>query len=343
MLRIDRGGQSLIALESPSLADCSITERYDLQEYITNSPAIFFQEIGQDLFLLGKEVVASTNVQDRIDILALDKSGAVVIVELKRGNHKLHMLQAISYAGMMAEWSPSDLLELLDEAKQEELADFLEVDTDEINRHQKIILLAEAYDFALLVAAKWLSEKFGVELTCCRLAIARDQSTASEYLVCSNVHPPPELAEQAVPRGRKAGAGSSTKWSDWDAALEDVNNSALVDFYKKELAAGNDHYLLKRILRYRSGGKRRWNVAARRKHAYVWQQGRFPGDVDFWHDLLGEPAAVEPVKEGQCLRLFLTTAADFRAFRDAVADGLQSANWIATPDEADPDSELEEP
>jgi hypothetical protein len=39
MLKIDRQKQLFTRLETPSLAAASISERYDLQEYICNSPA----------------------------------------------------------------------------------------------------------------------------------------------------------------------------------------------------------------------------------------------------------------------------------------------------------------
>ncbi len=174
----------------------------------------------------GKEVEPSKNVQDRIDLLALDKEGSCVVIELKRGTHKLHMLQAISYAAMVSQWQPDDFLQLLDDDQQEALSDFLEVDKDQINRQQRIILIAETYDYGLLVATEWLSEKYEVNIICCRIAVATDPDTKAEYLACSIVYPAPELATAAVPRGRKRGTGI-VKWADWEAALAVVDKGAI--------------------------------------------------------------------------------------------------------------------
>lgn len=338
MLKIDRDKQSFTLLDTPTLAAVSITERYDLQEYISNSPDAFFKEIGQELFLLGKEIEPSKNVQDRIDLLAVDKEGTCVVVELKRGNHKLHMLQAISYAGMISQWGPDDFVQLLDEDQQESLTEFLEVDREDINRAQRIILVAEAYDYALLIGAEWLSEQFGVDVTCCRIAVAQDTATDSEYLVCSNVYPAPELANEAISRGRKRTGTSKVKWSDWETALANITNKAVVSYFKQELATNRESYLRKRILRYRVAGKRRWFMAARNKNAYVWQQGRFEGDVEFWQEGLSKPNDVKPVKTDECLRLFLNTADDFQFFHDAATEKLQSSEWLG----GSPEEEIEE-
>ena len=143
MLTIDRDSQSFSVLDTPTSADVSITERYDLQEFISTSPDAVFKDIGQEWFLIGKEFEPSSNVQDRIGLLSVDNEGTAVVVELKRGNHKLHMLQAISYAGMVAKWIPNNFLQLLDDDQKEALADFLEVDQEEMNRQQRIVLIAD--------------------------------------------------------------------------------------------------------------------------------------------------------------------------------------------------------
>jgi hypothetical protein len=74
-------------------------------------------------------------------------------------------------------------------------------------------------------------------------------------------------------------------------------------------------------------GKRRWFLAARSRNAYVWQQWRFENDVAFWRQGLSQPDEVKPVKEGQCLRMFLSTAEDFRFFHEAASVQLASAEW----------------
>jgi hypothetical protein len=287
------------------------------------------------LFLLGSEVVPSKNVLDRIDLLAVDREGACVVVELKRGNHKLQMLQAISYAGMLAQWTPEDVLQLLDDSQQEALSDFLEVDREEINRQQRIILIAEAFDYSVLIGAEWLSENYGVSINCCKIAVAHDSESNSEYLVCSNVYPAPELAVQAVPRGRANKQSSAVKWSDWESALSGISNRAVVDYFQREVAANRERYLRKRIVRYRLGGKRRWFVAARVKKAYVWQNPRFENDIEFWREGLSHPDEVKPVKDGKGLRMFLYTDSDFQFFHESATSKLNDVEWTMELEEED--------
>ena len=56
----------------------------------------------------------------------------------RRRSRKLHMLQAISYAGMISQWTFDDLLQLLDDDRQDEPIEFLEVDTEDINQQATV-------------------------------------------------------------------------------------------------------------------------------------------------------------------------------------------------------------
>jgi len=334
MLKIERQTKKFHRLEEPTLAGASITERYDLQEFIVNSPKEFFAEIGQDFFILGKEVNPSETVQDRVDILAIDQEGRAVVIELKRGNNRLQLLQAISYAGMLSKWQPSDFRELLNEEQRKKLTEeFLQGgEIEEINREQRIILIAEAYDYEVLVGVEWLSEKYDVDIICCRILLAKDLQHSVEYLTCTQIFPAPELAAQSIIRGpRRAGA---QRWTDWDTALSVVENPAIVQYFKKEIESGQESYLPKRTLNYRISAKRRFFLSARAKNAYVWQYARFHEDVQFWKGGISDPQSVQPVKDGACLRLFLTTEQDLKFFHRAVTQDLTTVDWEEPSSEA---------
>jgi hypothetical protein len=83
MLRIDRAKRTMLRLEPKPLVTAGILERGDLQQMIHNAPAEFFAELGEKLLPLGQEIRPSEVVDDRIDFLALDTDGALVIIELK--------------------------------------------------------------------------------------------------------------------------------------------------------------------------------------------------------------------------------------------------------------------
>lgn len=339
MLKVDRKNRRFSRLAAPSFADAQLLERADLQECIFNSGAEFFGELGERVFVVGKEIIPSQAVPDRIDLLGVDPDGTTVVVELKRGSNKLQMLQAISYAGMVSRWGAEDFRGLLSAEQWESFSDFLEVDTQEINRRQRLLLVAEGYDYALLAGAEWLSEQFGVDVRCAAVALASDPTTGGEYLACSSVFPAPALAEQASARARSPRASQPPKWADWEEALTGIENDALREFAQEQIASGREHYLGRRSLHYRLGGKRRWSLSCRRKAAYVWQRGRFEKDEEYWKQRLSDPESVRPVKSGGALSFNLHSAGDLRAFHSSATSDLANTPWFVDGADANGDEE----
>lgn len=332
MLRIDRKTKSLARLGPRSLADAGIRERTDLQTMVKTSPDAFFEEIGESLLLVGEEVRPSDLVGDRIDLLALDEQGSTVIIELKRGSDRLQLLQAITYAAMVASWSREQIL--AERARlsgrsaadaEDDLAEFLEQsELAPLNQQQRIMLMAEDFDWEVLATAEWLNERFGVDIRCYRLALSQDGS--AEYLSCTCIYPPPELTEH-VKRRREPGA-EGLRWSSWDEVLEGVTNQAMVAFFRTELGAQAENRLRYRSLIYRCQGRRVLFVDARQKHAHVWQAGRFDTDVDVWREILGGEQAAKEAKGGRALSFVVSEPAQFERLAKFLRDELPKVRFL---------------
>ena|SRR6185437_6439768 len=111
MLRIDKNNRSLIRLEPKTMKESGYWERRDIQEMICRSPGPFCDELDEYIHVVGSEVQPTDFVQDRIDILGIDPDGAAVVIEIKSDSHKLQLLQALSYVGMVAKWEPKQFIE----------------------------------------------------------------------------------------------------------------------------------------------------------------------------------------------------------------------------------------
>ena len=284
------------------------------------------------MLMVGEEVRPTYFVADRIDLLAIDQQGVAVVMELKRGSDKLQLLQGLAYGSMISDWDSERLISerakfanLSAEEAQEEIEQFLREGIAELNESQRVVLIAEAFDYEVLVTAKWLAENYGVDIRCYRLVMAADNG--GEFLSCTCIYPPPEITEHAIRRGRRTVVPQG--WSSWEEALERVKNPAVVEFFRVAAAGGQESYLPSGDLYYRVGGKRRFTVGLRTRNAYVWQEGRFRSDEDFWKERLGEEANIQPVSGRLCLRFYLTSEDDFRQFQNAVSTELDAVEFLS--------------
>jgi len=332
MLRIDRNQKSLTPMTNQSLSEVGLKERYDLQQLIRQNAEAFFTEMGETLLLIGEEVRPTDVVDDRIDLLAVDKDAAAVVIEIKRGNDRLQLLQALSYTAMVSKWEPQQLIDSLsvlsgvpNEEAQEQIEEFFDADMSALNQRQRVVLLAEAFDFEVLATAEWLSEQYDLDIRCYQLKLATDGKL--EYLSCTCIYPAPELREYAGRRDK-----SSKRWSDWETALAMIGNDALTAFFLAEITSNRENNLNRRTLVYRLDGKRRFSVKARKQKAYVWQRGRFADDLSFWKKKLTSELEIEPVDDGKCLRFYIATEEDFQHFKQCILNELAQIEFISSDD-----------
>jgi hypothetical protein len=340
MLRIDKKAKKLVRLTNTVLAQADHWER-QLQAMIYTSPDAFCEEIGETLLVIGQEVRPSDAVPDRIDILAIDELGSAVVIELKRGTHKLQLLQALSYAGMVSNWTADQLVEALSssfnkttEDASTEIEEHTGLDIANINQEQRLMLIAEHFDPALLIATEWLHEKFSVDIRCYRLQLSQENSI--DYMTCTRIYPPVEITK--LTRGSQK-IQSTVALASWDEVLVSVENPAVKEFVKKQMDKKQESNLSRRQFIYRVDGKRRFFFGCRRKYAYVWQLGRFDGDDAYWKKALSEPGHVQEVNEKRSLRFHLTSSADLAAFSKSMEQYLPKVEFLDNADSDQPPDE----
>ena len=151
-------------LES-NLAEANKTEPYDLEKWIASDSSI----LGPGLLIIGRQVPTSSGP---LDLLAVDRSGNLVIVELKRDKlPRQALVQAIDYASDVASWGVEKISEICTKHTGESFEDafndrFPDIDLEVINLNetQRILLVGFSIESSLERMIAWLSESYGVSV-----------------------------------------------------------------------------------------------------------------------------------------------------------------------------------
>ena len=80
LFSVNVGTKTATAVPHVTLAQLQLRERYDLQEWILQNPSI----LGEELLVITSEYAGFDKTAERLDVLALDRQGALTVVELKR-------------------------------------------------------------------------------------------------------------------------------------------------------------------------------------------------------------------------------------------------------------------
>ena len=79
MFQINRTSNSISPLTARTFVDIGVKERANLQEWIVKEPSC----LGEELLVIQKEFSGFSETRERLDILALDKQGSLVLIENK--------------------------------------------------------------------------------------------------------------------------------------------------------------------------------------------------------------------------------------------------------------------
>lgn len=167
MFRVDRDGNQLEKLNSRSFSDLNIRERDHLQEWVANTP----EALAEDLLIIQKEFDGFADTKERLDLLALDKNGCLVVIENKLDDSGRDVTwQALKYVAYCSTLTQKGILEIYqkyldrfsrNENALENLCEFLEVeDLDEVvlnpTNEQRLVLIAANFRKEVTATVLWL-------------------------------------------------------------------------------------------------------------------------------------------------------------------------------------------
>ena len=193
-----------------------VLERADMQRMLREQPEV----LEEGLFIITEEFSNWEGSGRSIDLLGLDATGRLVVIELKRGETGEHMdLQAIRYAAMVAnitydqvvdtfqaylEKRATDVREVGEDAAESLIRDHLasiEVDIQSVHSEiPRIILVSENFSKELTTCVMWLNDSWlsseKLDIKCVRLQPHRNGEET--LLEASLVVPLPEASEYQI-------------------------------------------------------------------------------------------------------------------------------------------------
>jgi uncharacterized protein YeaO (DUF488 family) len=72
-------------------------------------------------------------------------------------------------------------------------------------------------------------------------------------------------------------------------------------------------------------------MLARAPYAYLFQRGRFDGDMEFWRKRLGPDCRFDPLRDGKAMRFFLNKPDEFDAFWRAYREEIPGKDFQNEP------------
>ena len=195
LFRVNAVKKTSERVRETDFAALGFQERHDIQEWIALNPTI----LGDDLLIIAKEYDKFDWTNERLDLLAVDRLGNLVIIELKRDDTGADVhWQSIKYASYLHRANAADIVGMLadytgasEEEAREKLLRHLDTgDLDSLNRSQRIIIASHRFAREVTSAVLWLNERMSEDvITCVQLTPYEDGDAL--YLQANTIIPAP--------------------------------------------------------------------------------------------------------------------------------------------------------
>lgn len=220
MFVIDKEKNRINKIKSCTFSDLKFREREHLQEWLENTPTAFGED--DELLFIQKEFDGFDDTRERLDLLAIDKQGDLVIIENKLDDSGRDVTwQVLKYASYCSSLTTPQIRDIyqsyLDkkgcsENAESNISEFLDINDFEdiqLNNNQRIILVSGSYRKEVTSTVLWLLQKYKLKIQCFK---ATPYSFEGQiFLNIEQIIPVHEVEEYTIKMAEKAQEDQSTQ------------------------------------------------------------------------------------------------------------------------------------
>jgi len=259
MFRVDRSQNRLFRLVQKRFSDLNLRERDHLQEWLANQP----DALGEELLIIQKEFDGFADTRERLDLLAIDKDGNLVVIENKLDDSGRDVTwQALKYTAYVSSLTKTQIVDIYQQYLDrhegggnavERICEFMgaeELEETVLNpgNDQRMIFIAANFRREVTATVLWLLSR-GIRAQCFKVV---PYSFGEELFIdVQQIIPTPEAADYMIGMTSKGTDEKVTQNAQkklqniraefWTQALDQLRADGVVLF--RNINPTRDHWL----------------------------------------------------------------------------------------------------
>lgn len=265
MFTVDHQTNRIAPVKTKTFGELGFTERKHLQEWLAHEPSA----LGEELLIIQKEFDGFDDTRERLDLLALDKDGNLVIIENKLDDSGRDVVwQALKYASYCASLTKLQIVEVFQQYinryekgngegnpvdASTQICEFLDApDLDEVKLNlgnsQRIMMVAANFRKEVTSTALWLLGQ-SINIQCFK--VTPHAFGEQLFINIDQIIPTPEAKELMIGISAKEAEEKTTevvlknrhnvRREYWENALEVFQNSPCTLY--NNISPSKDHWL----------------------------------------------------------------------------------------------------
>ena len=265
MFTVNNQTNRIAAVKTKTFSELGFTERKHLQEWLAHEPSAF----GEELLIIQKEFDGFDDTRERLDLLALDKDGNLVIIENKLDDSGRDVVwQALKYASYCASLTKLQVVEIFQQYinryekgngdgnaadASTQICEFLDApDLDEVKLNlgnsQRLMMVAANFRKEVTSTALWLLGQ-SINIQCFK--VTPHAFGEQLFINIDQIIPTPEAKELMIGISAKEAEEKTTevvlknrhtvRREYWEHALEVFQNSPCTLY--NNISPSKDHWL----------------------------------------------------------------------------------------------------